>query len=1192
MILTQQIENRRKNLLSLALAFSLGPAWPAFAGEVMFEHDFSGNLATVSNAPSALPRLLCENAPSHFFLGEPLSLNPAIGNVGTASYQWFRNGVAIIGATNNLLYLPTATMADAGVYSLIVSNAYGVSSYTNADVAAGNHDRVAQVSFRPEYERFSSSSGLVLVGTAVVTNQSLRLTDAVGGQNGAVWFPTKLYCRNGFRTRYQFRIWNPVGWGADGFSFNVQTSGLAALPGEAGVGASIAFDTYQNQGDYGTNYVSVRGIGIPYKPVGLSPFGIFLADGKTHTFEATHNGLTINITIDGFLVIENAPMPLDQVLDAFGNGWVGFGGRTGGAYERIEILNWSFLPRSELSLTDSKSPTVQDSTTEIVTSPTSGEIHPGASALLMARAVSGFDRWRFHPAPGVSVPVDPRIGDGDLRYQWSFNGSNLAGQTNASLLLSNIQSSQAGSYSVSVFNHARLDTENLLGSATQVMRLWTGWPVPGMVEAEDFDDGNEGVAFHDSDALNVGGAYRETGVDIVPTTVPDGFKVTSIVAGEWLNYTLNVASNGFYRPQFDLISAAATNGVIHAGFGADTSSNGVSFALPSRFYRSTVIGKVVKLGAGQQTLRISLDTGGFEFDSFTIVPATNMPPTVTLTDPAPGMTMIAGWNIPLGVNAVDSDGWIAYVDYFINGGFISRSSTAPFASASGPTVPGFYTIIAVATDNAGLSATSAPVTISALPLGMLKREVYTGIVGTSLASLTNHAKFPNSPDLVARVFQLELPPNWGDNYGARLSGYLVPPISGAYVFYLASDDEGALFLSTDESPAHKVRIASEPQWNGYREYIKGANQASRGNPPSNISAPILLSAGHSYYIEVLMKEGTGGDNLSVAWKLPGGAAPTNGSAPIATYLQLNSDTVPPVSCVSPPSGLVGWWRGQNNALDSASTNHGTLKNLATFAPGFVGQAFSFDGIGQFVTTGEVGLTLISNNFTIDFWVNPTANRNVTPETSTGTVGTSGQRYAVFPRNGGSANAGIGVSVGTNGISVFEHGGGYLPSTLVYQAPIFGWNHIAVVYLNKQPSLYLNGVWVRTGLISPRAAVHPSAEFGGDASPYGYFAGLLDEPSIYNRSLSPAEIEDVYAAGGQGKCKPTLQILTSDGSFGFISGQFSFRVMGWPGQVIIEATSDLQNWTPIRTNMVGIEPFLFRDIDPAQYPFRYYRAVMP
>jgi len=107
-----------------------------------------------------------------------------------------------------------------------------------------------------------------------------------------------------------------------------------------------------------------------------------------------------------------------------------------------------------------------------------------------------------------------------------------------------------------------------------------------------------------------------------------------------------------------------------------------------------------------------------------------------------------------------------------------------------------------------------------------------------------------------------------------------------------------------------------------------------------------------------------------------------------------------------------------------------------------------------------------------------------------------------------------VSVGTNGVSVFEYGFSYMPSLLVYDVPIDSWTHVAVVYSNRQPSLYLNGVPVRTGLTSTRDS-YPSTSLGGGS--YGFYSGLLDEVSIYNRPLSSAEIQSIYHAGNLGKC---------------------------------------------------------------------------
>src|SRR5262249_33467388 len=68
--------------------------------------------------------------------------------------------------------------------------------------------------------------------------------------------------------------------------------------------------------------------------------------------------------------------------------------------------------------------------------------------------------------------------------------------------------------------------------------------IPGKIEAENFDDGGEGVAYHDTDATQFGGAYRtNVGVDIETTTdTGGGFAIGRIRAGEWVEYTVNVAN--------------------------------------------------------------------------------------------------------------------------------------------------------------------------------------------------------------------------------------------------------------------------------------------------------------------------------------------------------------------------------------------------------------------------------------------------------------------------------------------------------------------------------------------------------------------------------------------------------------------------------------------------------------------------
>ena len=71
--------------------------------------------------------------------------------------------------------------------------------------------------------------------------------------------------------------------------------------------------------------------------------------------------------------------------------------------------------------------------------------------------------------------------------------------------------------------------------------------LPGLIQAEDYDTGGEGVAYHDTETANLGGVYRPAeGVDIEPLPGSQGYNVGWIRPGEWLRYTVNVSAGGAY----------------------------------------------------------------------------------------------------------------------------------------------------------------------------------------------------------------------------------------------------------------------------------------------------------------------------------------------------------------------------------------------------------------------------------------------------------------------------------------------------------------------------------------------------------------------------------------------------------------------------------------------------------------------
>lgn len=114
--------------------------------------------------------------------------------------------------------------------------------------------------------------------------------------------------------------------------------------------------------------------------------------------------------------------------------------------------------------------------------------------------------------------------------------------------------------------------------------------------------------------------------------------------------------------------------------------------------------------------------------------------------------------------------------------------------------------------------------------------------GVYLNDLRSTNSVKNTPNKTERLGDLlEAPTNIADFYASRMSGWLVPPVTSDYVFWIAADDKAELWLSTDENPKTTVLVcfmtwkAGSRQWAVY---------------PEQESEPIPLVAGQAYYFEV------------------------------------------------------------------------------------------------------------------------------------------------------------------------------------------------------------------------------------------------------------------------------------------------------------------------------------------------------
>ena len=157
-------------------------------------------------------------------------------------------------------------------------------------------------------------------------------------------------------------------------------------------------------------------------------------------------------------------------------------------------------------------------------------------------------------------------------------------------------------------------------------------------------------------------------------------------------------------------------------------------------------------------------------------------------------------------------------------------------------------------------------TVDGGPANKILHEWWTGISGTAVSGLTGNENYPANPTGREYVSQFEGFVDWGDNYGDRLYGWLKPPQTGDYTFWVAGDDETQCWLSTDTSPSNAAMICNVAGWTPSRDFD---NTGGGSGGASQKSAPITLQAGQKYFLMGLHKEGGGGDSIAVAWQGPG-----------------------------------------------------------------------------------------------------------------------------------------------------------------------------------------------------------------------------------------------------------------------------------------------------------------------------------
>jgi len=222
----------------------------------------------------------------------------------------------------------------------------------------------------------------------------------------------------------------------------------------------------------------------------------------------------------------------------------------------------------------------------------------------------------------------------------------------------------------------------------------------------------------------------------------------------------------------------------------------------------------------------------------------------------------------------------------------------------------------------------------------------------------------------------------------------------------------------------------------------------------------------------------------------------------------------PDLCLPSPAGLVGWWQGETNALDTVGSNDGTLLGETSYETSLAGSGFRFDGVNDCVLipfTAALDLT----NFSVEAWVKPLS--QVTDPVN---------QELIFGQGFGKPQ--LVVRPGTNGLqAVFmfaENLTSFPAAVSTNEIPINQFSHLAGTWDGATLRVYVNGVLGgETATTQMPAASTCPFYIGGfqDACSFTgqFFNGIVDEVSLYNRALLAEEVQAIFDAGTAGKCPP-------------------------------------------------------------------------
>ena len=559
--------------------------------------------------------------------GEPLTLTARVAGTGPFSFQWFKAGQALTdggnleGTTRADLTIHNPTADDAGEYSVEVGNALGQMLAPVATVAFGPPQILRPPASLTVRMGESAGFSVVVEGTPPLTYRWRKnAMPIVGATQPFLSLPTTVLPDAG---DYDVVVEN---------SYGTVVSAPAQLTVRFPDPGALAFSQAELEANEnaGTVELSVARLGGGDGAVSVDyrwAAGGTATEGQDFTFTSgTLRWAAGETGAKAFAVT----ILDDSVVEAAETIRLELANPTGGASLGTPAL-------ATVTITDNDAPP----TRALALTPS-----PAGAGTIQANPLPGTD-GRYVQGTTVTLTATAASGAVFLRWEGALTGRDLVG----TLTVTEDQAVQA------VFSRP-------FGGVAR--------PVPGLIQAEDFDEGGEGIGYHDVEPVNQGGStYRTGGVDVLLGA--QGLRIGWSDNGEWLNYTVNVPAAGRYRAVLR-VSSGESGGTGRLRL-PDGQTTGLIAAPGTGAWSSyvEVTSAPFTLDAGTQVVRFEYVQAGFDLDWIRLEEGT--------LRPLSAASLAASGEVGVGFpRALDPASATRAAHYEIPGATVTAAALAPDAS--------------------------------------------------------------------------------------------------------------------------------------------------------------------------------------------------------------------------------------------------------------------------------------------------------------------------------------------------------------------------------------------------------------------------------------------------------------------------------------------------------------------------------